>query len=119
MEDIRSRMLRGARLRARHAGVPFALTRDDIQIPTHCPVFGIPLVRSAGRAGDNSPSIDKIIPADGYVPGNIVVVSLRANRAKADMTIEELRAITEFYSVSLKTSRVRHGRRTRTMKDPA
>lgn len=119
MEDIRSRMLRGARLRARKAGVPFSLSLEDIQVPSHCPVLGIPLTRTPGRASDSTPSLDRIVPADGYVPGNIVVVSLRANRAKADLTIEELRSLTEFYSVSLKTSRVRHGRRTRTMKDPA
>ncbi len=119
MEDIRSRMLRGARLRARKAGVPFNLKREDIQVPTHCPILGIPLLRSPGRAGDNNPSLDRIVPADGYVPGNVVVVSLRANRAKADLSIEELRAVADFYAVSLKTSRVRHGRRTRTLKDPA
>lgn len=119
MEDIRSRMIRGARLRARKAGVPFSLKREDIQVPSHCPVLGIPLTRTPGRATDSTPSLDRIVPEDGYVPGNVVVVSLRANRAKADLTIEELRALTEFYSVSLKTARVRHGRRTRTLKDPA
>lgn len=112
-------MLRGARLRASKAGVPFDLKREDIQVPTHCPVLGIPLTRTPGRATDSTPSLDRIVPADGYVKGNTVVVSLRANRAKADLTIEELRALTEFYSVSLKTSRVRHGRQTRTLKDPS
>lgn len=119
MEDIRSRMLRGARLRALKAGVPFTLKRGDILVPSHCPVLGIPLTRSPGRASDSTPSLDRIIPQDGYVPGNVVVVSLRANRAKADLSIEELQAIAEFYAVSLKTSRVRHGRRTRTQKNPA
>lgn len=119
MEDIRSRMLRGARLRARKAGVPFTLKRSDIQVPTHCPILGIPLTRSTGRASDSTPSLDRIIPLDGYVPGNVVVVSLRANRAKADLSLEELRAVADFYTIGLKTARVRHGRRTRTLKDPA
>lgn len=38
---------------------------------------------------DTQPTIDRIIPALGYVPGNIVVISHRANRMKSDGTAEE------------------------------
>lgn len=48
--------------------------------------------------GPNSPSLDKIVPELGYVKGNIVVVSLRANQIKSDATIEELQAVAKFYN---------------------
>lgn len=38
----------------------------------------------------NSPSLDKIIPQLGYVKGNIIVMSMKANIMKANATKEEL-----------------------------
>ena len=92
-------MLRNARARARVVGVPFTITVSDIVIPTHCPILGIPLFPKKGRGGgDNSPSLDKIKPERGYVPGNIIVISNRANRLKSDASIKELRDIASFYA---------------------
>lgn len=92
-------MVRNARNRARKAGVPFNLTKDDIAIPSHCPILGIPLIRKIGRGGnDNSPSLDRIHPERGYVPGNVIVISNRANRIKTDATIRELRDVASFYA---------------------
>jgi hypothetical protein len=93
-------MLKNARVRARNAGFPFAIQVSDIIIPTHCPILGIPLFQLTGRkgGGDNSPSLDKIIPERGYVPGNIIVISNRANRLKSDASIKELRDIASFYA---------------------
>jgi hypothetical protein len=91
-------MLAAARERAKKQGLPFSLKPSDIQIPTHCPVLGVQLVRAERRAGPCSPSLDKIIPALGYVPGNVRVVSNRANILKRDATLEELEALVDFYS---------------------
>ena len=69
-----------ARSLARRAGIPFTIKPEDISLPTHCPVFGRPLLRRASLAQkDRAASIDKIVPEPGYVPGNIRVISLRAN----------------------------------------
>lgn len=93
-------MFQNARVRARRAEVPFTITVDDIAIPTHCPILGIPLFQTVGRkgGGDNSPTLDKIEPSKGYVPGNVIVISGRANRLKSDATIKELRDIASFYA---------------------
>lgn len=93
-------MIQNARVRARASEVPFTLTVKDITIPSHCPILGIPLFPMRGRkgGGDNSPSLDRIHPARGYVQGNTIVISNRANRLKSDATIEELRDIASFYA---------------------
>lgn len=89
------RMVALARHRARQQGVPFLIRPDDVMIPTHCPVLGRRL-RFSGSL-DDSPSIDRIIPGLGYVPGNVLVVSTRANRIKSDAGVHELTAIAKFY----------------------
>lgn len=93
-------LLHNAKARAKATGVPFTISVHDIVIPTHCPILGIPLFQSTGSkgGGQNSPSLDKIEPERGYVPGNIIVISNRANRLKSDASIEELRAIASFYA---------------------
>lgn len=92
-------MLKAAQERAKKAGVPFSLTEEDIIIPSYCPVFGVRLERALGSKGPgaNSPSLDRRVPSQGYVPGNIVVISNRANRAKSDLTVDELCALADFY----------------------
>lgn len=83
-------MLANAKRRAKVQGVAFDIEPSDIRIPRTCPVLGIPLKRSRGQPTDNSPSLDRIEPALGYVRSNIAVISYRANRIKNDSTPEEL-----------------------------
>ena len=94
------RLVETAKARAKARGVPFGLTAADVDVPFRCPVLGIKLVPGQGRNGpiDSSPTLDRIIPALGYVRGNVIVVSWRANRIKNDATIEELRSIADFYA---------------------
>lgn len=91
--------LKDIRYRATREGLPFNLDIEDITPPELCPIFGIPLLHRKGKrgAGDNSPSVDRIIPEKGYVKGNVVVISNRANRIKQDATIEELEKLAAFY----------------------
>lgn len=90
-----SRLLEGARRRARERGMPCDITKEDIVIPEFCPYLGIPLKRIPGRQSDGTPSIDRIIPELGYVKGNIIVVSWRANNLKCNATLEELKTLVE------------------------
>lgn len=100
-----------ARLRAQSQGFPFSITHEDIVIPEFCPVLGIKLehatkeTASRGSMGgfhDASPTLDKIIPKLGYVPGNIAVISWRANRLKGDGTAKELQAVAEWTAMQEK-----------------
>lgn len=90
-------MWRSCRHAAKKQGLPFNLEIPDIAVPTHCPVLGIELKIVEGGRTDASPSIDRIIPKLGYVKGNIVVVSWRANRIKNDSTPTELVKLGAFY----------------------
>lgn len=90
-------LLRWARGRAELKGLPFNLEIKDIHIPEFCPVLGIPLFCGEGVSCDNSPTIDRIVPEVGYVSGNIIVISSRANRIKSNATWLELQRLVEFY----------------------
>ena len=91
-------MLAQSRATAKRKGLPHTITIDDIVVPQFCPVFGLKLERGNGKPHDNSPSIDKIIPELGYIPGNVIVVSWRANNLKKDASVTELIQLAAFYA---------------------
>ena len=68
-----------------------------------CPVFHTPMRpninlqqgRSIGPS-ENSPSLDKLNPKLGYIPGNIAVISNKANTIKLDCIPAELYAVAKY-----------------------
>lgn len=80
--------------RARARGWEFDAKREDYPIPEVCPALGIPLDWSDRN---HTPSVDRLDPAKGYVAGNIVIVSCLANRVKSDLTVGQLKQMTDFY----------------------
>jgi hypothetical protein len=90
------RMVQSAKIRAGRTGVPFSITAGDVTIPTHCPALGIRLEYGNRHRHENSPSLDKIKPERGYVPGNVAVLSHRANWLKSNATSAELRAVADW-----------------------
>ncbi len=91
-------LIKAAKQRAKKRGLQFNITFNDVIIPSHCPVLGIPLIPFSGKFAHNSPTIDRIDNSKGYVKGNIIVVSFRANSLKKDATPEELIKLAKFYS---------------------
>ena len=91
-------MLRDAKKRAKHKGLAFNLELSDVVIPDVCPVLGIPVSCQENSTNDNSPNIDRIDNTIGYVKGNVIVISRRANIIKRDATLAELQAIARFYT---------------------
>ena len=90
-------LMERARNRAKVKGILFTIEYTDVVIPDVCPILGIPLFRNeGGKPSANSPSLDRVIPELGYVPGNICVISHRANTIKNDATAEELLAVIEY-----------------------
>jgi hypothetical protein len=72
------------RTRARIRGLPFNITKEDIQVPEFCPVLGIKLRPKQKRLAPDTPTVDRLDPTKGYVKGNVAVISWMANRIKSD-----------------------------------
>lgn len=98
--------LKVLRQNAKHRGISFDLDISDLKMPNKCPVLGIPLdytksrLRKGAGSGIRSEatvSFDRIIPTKGYVAGNVLLVSWRANRIKNDGTPDEHARIARFY----------------------
>lgn len=80
------------RANALRRGMPFdsALTPEAVRgldVPT-CPVTGETLTHGAMAPSDWS--VDRVLNDRGYLPGNMVMMSTRANRAKADLSTAEI-----------------------------
>ena len=95
-EDPRIRMYDKAKNSSKDKGLPFSIVPADIIIPNKCPVFNTPFELGDKIQCHNSPSLDRVVPKLGYVPGNIVVISDKANRAKRDATLAELESILTY-----------------------
>lgn len=77
-------LMRGAKRRSVSCKVPFEIGPEDFSIPKVCPVLGSEMQRNLGgkHLSDASPTLDRIIPDRGYVPGNVIVISALANKIK-------------------------------------
>ena len=90
---IEQGMLNRSKSRARRKGFEHTIELEDIIIPTHCPLLGIPLFKGDDKVCPNSPSLDRIDSNLGYVKGNVWVISYKANTIKSNASIEELNTI--------------------------
>ncbi len=99
-----------ARRRAEAKGVPFSITTEDVAASWpadgKCPVFGFSMVppgasRGTSKQGprEDSASLDRISPSLGYVPGNIAVISWKANRIKGYAAEKDLLAVAKWLSL--------------------
>lgn len=89
--------------RSLDSGIPFSIDFDYAMsifpADNKCPIlerqfnFGY----DENNQLDLSPSLDKIIPKNGYVKNNVLWVSYLVNRIKANATILELTKIGNFY----------------------
>ena len=93
--------VKGAKRRAKVRDIPFSLTEEYLEsIWTGvCPVFQTRL-RLPGHGGNErtatKPSLDRLVPDKGYVPGNVIWISLRANQMKNDGTSDDLFRVAEW-----------------------
>ena len=86
------KILNDARHRANKKGLDFNLTIEDAVIPVYCPLINHKLNRIPNnKAKEYSPSIDRIDNSKGYIKGNVMIISFKANRIKSNMSIDELK----------------------------
>lgn len=104
-----SSLLRDAKKRAQEKGLPFTITKADIIIPARCPILDIPIFRNSKMGPcDNSPSIDRIDNALGYTPGNIRIISHRANALKSNFTLDELKRLLNYLECTGSTAQTEY-----------
>jgi hypothetical protein len=95
-EKTRRRLFALAKARAKRLGVPFLITLEEVQIPNRCPVLGVPLRVGPGMATYQSPSLDRLVAAMGYIPGNVAVISHRANTIKNNACVSEMESVVAY-----------------------
>lgn len=85
-----------AKARAKSCGLDFNIEVSDINIPDLCPVLDIPVFKGVGKVHDGSPSLDRVDPNKGYIKGNVVVISHKANRYKGDMDLATIHRLCDY-----------------------
>lgn len=87
-------MLHRCQTRANEKGFPCTITWKDLEkiYTEKCPLLEIPLNWNSCANGRDefTPSIDKIIPELGYIPGNVRIISNLANMMKSYANKEQL-----------------------------
>jgi len=48
-------------------------------------------------ASYQSPTLDRLVAAMGYVPGNVTVISFRANTIKNNACVGEMESVVAYY----------------------
>jgi len=100
MDEIRKRRIaqylaRNSRSRAKKAGIEHTLRWVDIEVPDKCPILDEEFWPVLGQQTPTSPTIDRKNSRLGYVPGNVWVISLEANKAKGRLTLEQLKKLVK------------------------
>jgi hypothetical protein len=113
-KDVREKLLLGAKARAKERQIEFDLVIEDIFVPEICPVLGVELFQSVGRGKEkgfqnmNAPTIDRVSNTEGYIRGNICIISRRANSIKGDASIAEMISLIS-YALSCQHNKSKSG----------
>ncbi|MDC1169271.1 hypothetical protein OAT14_02405, partial [Candidatus Pelagibacter ubique] len=97
-------MLSNSRIRAKRKGILHTINTEYLELiwpkDNRCPVLGnlFEMGYKNGKSKNLSPSLDRIVPKKGYIPGNLVIVSDIVNRLKSDASLEDMEKILKFYT---------------------
>lgn len=97
--NVAYKMLKNAKSRAKAKGLECSISEEHIIIPDICPILEIAIFSSrTGIPGpkDNSPTLDRIDNSIGYVPGNVQVISCKANQMKNNGSFEDIEKLYFF-----------------------
>ena len=96
---------KAAKKRSRGKDLDFNIEVSDIIIPQFCPLLHIPIIHKTGmgKPRPESPSLDRLDNALGYVKGNILVMSYRANILKRDAEFQEMQRLVNNWGAILRS----------------
>lgn len=91
-EEFVESLIHFAAERALTAELPFAISlKDLLPLPSKCPALGVRLFyERVNSPRESRVSLDRIVPSLGYVPGNVALISFRANAVKNKYSLKEL-----------------------------
>ena len=103
-KPINQRIHKNLKYRAKKHNIFFDLKPEDIIVPEYCSVFPhIKLNFNNDIVSDDSPSGDRIDNSKGYIKGNVIVISNKANKMKNNGTLQECVMLGEFYKQFIPT----------------
>lgn len=89
---------RHAKARAKKKELEFNIDVEDIIIPDFCPILRVPISKGTMDKKDwNMSTIDRIDNSKGYIKGNVMVISRKANVMKNSATSKELKAFCDYF----------------------
>lgn len=103
LEAMRDKF-KSKRQAAKYGKHEWNLVFNDLEWPLVCPVLDLELDYFCSVRTENSVSFDRIDSNKGYIKGNVVIMSWRANRIKNDGTAEEHKKIADFLTIFTSTS---------------
>lgn len=99
--NIEHCLLTAAKRRSKYKNLEINIDDDYIksiwQLDNKCPIRNVKYTFGIKSHSDNSPSIDRIDNNFGYVKGNVMIISTKANIIKLHYTIEELNFIIKSF----------------------
>ena len=93
---IQKKLLHDAKKRAKEKGLECTIVESDIEIVDHCPILDVELRPNTGVFGHDSHSLDRVDSSLGYIPGNVRVISWRANFLKSNLNVEQVEKLLEY-----------------------
>lgn len=75
---------------AKKRNMEFSIDFFNLDFPVNCPLLGIKLDYFAKGPVKNNISFDRVDNSKGYIEGNVIIMSLRANKLKNDSNSAEL-----------------------------
>lgn len=90
-----------SRSTAKIRGIEHNITEDDIDWVDVCPVYGIEIDYFASKYSPHAPQLDRVDNDKGYVKGNVMVISRKANVDKGDLCINNLKKILDYMKLNI------------------
>lgn len=100
-----SQMYSSSLKRAKILGISHNITTEQLILiaPSHCPILKFNINYLSKRKDKYSPSLDRINPNEGYIIGNIQIISYLANLMKSFANEEELINFSDWVNSSRNT----------------
>jgi len=95
--------LHKAHERSNKYNLPFNIDEEYLRLiypqNNRCPLLDIKLKKGVKKLIPNSPTLDRIVPEFGYIKGNVVFISHKANTMKSNLNIKEMKlSIKNWYN---------------------